>query len=68
MNYGLELMAEDIGNASRISPCTENIWSYCGAEFDPRCCALVVPKWVLYGLKTASNSFHNYFGDFLRDL
>ena len=27
-----------------------------------------VLKQDLYGLKTASNSFHNYFGSFLRDI
>ena len=65
---GLGLIAGDIGNTLCTAQCAENIWSCCGAEFDPICGAVVVLKWALYGLKTASNSFHKYFGDFLRDL
>ena len=65
---GLGLVSGDIGNVLCRSPCDENIWSCCGAEFGTRCGAEVVLKWYLYGLKTASNSFHKYYGDFLRDL
>ena len=50
---GLGLMVGDIGNALFTAPCAENIWSFCGAEFSPRCGAVVFLKRDLYGLKTA---------------
>ena len=50
------------------APCDTNIWSCCDTEFGPRCGVAVVLKCSLYGLKTASNFFHNYFGEFLREL
>ena len=65
---GLLLMDGDIGNASCTSPFSEKIWSCCSAEFGPRCGAVVVLKRALYELKTASNAFHKYFGEFIRDL
>ena len=65
---GLVLMAVDIGNSLCTALFDGNIWSICGAEFDHRCGALVVLKWALYGLKTASKSFHKYFVEFLIDL
>ena len=61
-------MAGDIGNSFCTAPCAENIWSWCGADFGTRCGAVVVLKWILYGLKTESNSFHKYFVEFLIDL
>ena len=61
-------MAVYIGNVLCVSPCAQKIWYYCGAEFGPRCCEVVVLKRDLYGLNTASKSFQKYFGDFLRDL
>ena len=63
----LGLMEEDIGNLLCTTPCAENIWSYCGAEFGPRCGAIVVLNKSLRGLKTASNTFQKYSGYFLRD-
>ena len=65
---GLGLMDGDIVNEFCMSPCDKNIWSCCGADFGTRCDAVVFLKGDLYGLKTASNSFQNYFGDFIRDL
>ena len=61
-------MASDIGNALCTYPCAGKLWSWCGTEFGPRCAEVVAIKQDLYGLKTALNSFHKYFGDFLRDL
>ena len=42
MKNELVIMAKDIGNALCTAPCAENILSCCGAEFDPRCGAIVV--------------------------
>ena len=64
---GLGIMAGYILNALCMDPCDENICSCCGAEFGIRCGAVVVLNRALYGLNMASNSFHKYFGDFLRD-
>ena len=38
----LVLMAEDIGNYCFTDSCDETIWSFCGAEFDPRCGTVVI--------------------------
>ena len=68
VKFGLGMMSGDIGNAFCTAPCAEKIWSTCGAEFGKREGAVVVLKRALYGLKTASASFHKFFGDFLREL
>ena len=67
-NNGLGIMAGDIGNALCTLPCSENVWSCYGAYFAPRCGPVVPTNRALYGLKTASNSVHNYFGEFIRVL
>ena len=64
----LGLMAGEIRNEFFTEPCAENICSTCGQEFGATFDAIVVLKSSLYGFKTASNSFHNLFGEFLRDL
>ena len=51
-----------------MAPYTEEVWSFYGVEFSPRCGALVFLKRALYGLNNKSNPFHKYFRDFLRDL
>ena len=61
----LGLMDVDIGNEIFAASCAESIWSFCGAEFGPKCVAVVILKWDLYGLKTAPNSFQKYSGEFL---
>ena len=55
-----------MGNDFFTAPCAENIWFTCGQEFGAKFGAVVVLKRALYGLKTASNSFHNFFGELLR--
>ena len=64
----LGLMAVDIGNYFCTAPCEETIWSICGQEFGAKFGAIAVIKCALYGLKTAYNSFHDLFGDFLIDM
>ena len=44
MKNGLGIMDVDISNSLCMSLCTENIWSFCGAEFGPGCVAVVVLK------------------------
>eukprot|EP00957_Ditylum_brightwellii_P144154 10983309-Ditylum_brightwellii.AAC.1 len=61
-------MSGDIGNAFCIAPYAEKIWSTAGDEFGHRKGAIMVLKWALYGLKTASASFHKHLGDFLRQM
>ncbi len=64
----LELMVGDVGNAFPTAPCAEKIWSTAGPEFhhQGKEGSRVILKRALYGLKTASRSFHEFFGDKLR--
>ena len=64
----LGFMAGDIGNAFCTAPCAEKIWSVAGDQFGTRKGSIVVLKRALYGLKTASASFHQFLGDFLREM
>eukprot|EP00957_Ditylum_brightwellii_P115747 8829674-Ditylum_brightwellii.AAC.1 len=61
-------MAGDIGNVFCTAPCTEKIWSVAGDQFRTRKGSIVVLKRALYELKTASASFHQFLGDFLRKM
>jgi hypothetical protein len=58
----LELMVGDVGNAFPTAPCAEKIWSMAGPEFQHqgREGSKVILKRALYGLKTASRSFHEF--------
>ena len=51
---GFGLIDGDIGNALCTTPCAENSWYCCGAEFCPRCGEVVVIKCNLYGLNMSS--------------
>jgi Reverse transcriptase (RNA-dependent DNA polymerase) len=59
-------MTGDIGNAFPTAPCAEKVWSKCGPEFGAQEGAIVTLQRAFYGLKTASRSFHEFFGDTLR--
>lgn len=61
----LSFMTADIGNAFCTAPCAEKIWTRAGAEFGSRAGSTVTLKRALYGLKTASRSYHEFFGDCL---
>jgi hypothetical protein len=61
-------MTGDIGNAFPTAPCAEKVWSKCGPEFGDQEGAIVTLQRALYGLKTASRSFHEFFGDTLRQM
>ena len=65
-HQGLGIMTGDIGNAFPTAPCAEKVWSKCGPEFGSQEGAIVTLQRALYGLKTASRSFHEFFGDTLR--
>ena len=65
-HQGLDIMTGDIGNAFPTAPCAEKVWSKCGPEFGEKEGAIVTLQRALYGLKTASRSFHEFFGDTLR--
>ena len=62
----LGIMTGDIANAFCTAPCAEKIWSTAGPEFGEQHGSTIVLKRALYGLKTASKSFHKWFGDCLR--
>ena len=59
-------MAGESGNSFCTAPWAEKIWFTCGQEFGAQFGAIFVLKRALYGLKIASDSFHNFFGKFLR--
>jgi hypothetical protein len=65
-HQGLGIMTGDIGNAFPTAQCAEKVWSKCGSEFGDQEGAIVTLQQALYGLKTASRSFHEFFGDTLR--
>jgi hypothetical protein len=64
----LDMMVGDIGNAFPTAPCAEKIWTKAGPEFGDRAGSTIILKRALYGLKTASRSFHEFFGDCLRSM
>eukprot|EP00957_Ditylum_brightwellii_P066260 5029095-Ditylum_brightwellii.AAC.1 len=66
--YGLGIISGDIRNAFCTTPCAEKIWSVAGEQFGEKKRAIVVLKQALYGLKTASASFHKFLGDFLQEM
>jgi hypothetical protein len=65
-HQGLDIMTGDIANAFPTAPCAEKVWSKCGPEFGAQEGSIVILKRALYGLKTASRSYHEFFGDTLR--
>jgi hypothetical protein len=63
---GLDTMVGDISTAFPTAPCAEKVWSIAREEFGNKKGAVVILKRALYGLATASRSFHEFFGDCLR--
>eukprot|EP00957_Ditylum_brightwellii_P172019 13096150-Ditylum_brightwellii.AAC.1 len=57
-------MAGNIGNAFCTASCAEKIWSVAGDQFGNKKGSIVVLNRALYGLKTASASFHQFLGVF----
>jgi hypothetical protein len=66
---GLKTYLTDIGNAFITAETKEKIWAVAGPEFGPdiQGRVLVFVK-ALYGLKSASSSFHHALSDILRDM
>jgi hypothetical protein len=60
------IMTGDIGNAFPTAPCAEKVWSKCGPKFGDQEGTIITLQQALYGLKMASRSFHEFFGDTLR--
>ena len=58
-------MTGDISNAFCTAPIAEKVYSRAGPEFGDQAGCIVVLKRALYGLKTASRSFHEFFADCL---
>eukprot|EP00957_Ditylum_brightwellii_P089436 6810569-Ditylum_brightwellii.AAC.1 len=61
-------MTADIGNAFFTAPCAEKIWSIAVDQFGEKKWSVIMLRRVLYGLKTASASFHKFLGDFLQEM
>ena len=64
----LVIIAGGIRNAFCTAPCAEQIWYTFVQEFGARFGGIVVLNCALYCFKTSYNSFHNLFGNFLRDI
>ena len=62
----LGLMAGDIGNAFPTAPNIEKVWTIAGPEFWDQAGSVIEIMRALYGLSTASRSFHEFLADFLR--
>ena len=60
----LGLMAGDIGNAFLTAPNMEKVWTVAGPEFGGQVGSVIEITRALYGLATASRSFHKFF-DFI---
>jgi len=61
-------MTGDISNAFCTAPVTEQIYTRAGPKFGNQEGCILVLKRALYGLKTASRSFHEFFGHCLLQL
>jgi len=61
----LSIMTGDISNAFCTAPVAEKIFSRAGVEFLDHSGCIVILKRALYGLKTASRSFHEFFAECL---
>jgi len=61
----LSIMTGDISNAFCTAPIAEKIYTRAGPEFGAQQGCLLILKRTLYGLKTASPSFHKFFADCL---
>jgi len=64
----LNIMTGDISNAFCTAPVAEKIYTRAGPEFGTQAGCILVLKRALYGLKTASRSFHEFFGNCLLQL
>jgi len=62
---GLSIMTGDISHAFCTAPIAEKIYTRAGPEFGAQQGCLLILKRALYGLKTASRSFHEFFADCL---
>ena len=56
----------DIGNAFIIAPCLAKGYAVVGPKFGDQQDSIVIIEKSLYGLKSSSRAFRNYFADHLR--
>jgi hypothetical protein len=64
----LEVKAADIQNAYLTAPCTEKIWTICGAEFGSQAGMKALIVRALYGIKSAGAAFRNHLADCMKTL
>ena len=64
--YNLKSLCGDIGNAFITAPCLEKVYAVAGPEFGDQQDSIVMIEKILYGLKSSSRAFRNYFADHLR--
>eukprot|EP00957_Ditylum_brightwellii_P185649 14134862-Ditylum_brightwellii.AAC.1 len=68
VKHDLGIMAGGIGNEFCTAPCMEKIWMVAGNQFGNKKGSIVILKQAMYRLKIASASFHQFLGDFLREM
>ena len=64
----LKVLCGDIGNAFVTAPCLEKVYSTAGQEFGQREGSVLVIKKALYGLRSSSRAFRQYFAEYIRGL
>ena len=64
--YNLKSLCGDISNVLITSPCQEKVYTVAGPEFGDQQDSIVIIEKALYGLKSSSRAFRNYFADHLR--
>ena len=61
----LKVLRGDIGNAFVTAACLEKVYSYAGPKFGQRDDSVLIIKKTLYGLKSFSRAFRQFFAEFL---
>ena len=64
----LSTITADIANAFCTAPSQEKVWAECGPEFGDREGQRAIIQRALYGMASASRSFHDFLGDLLLEL
>ena len=66
MDNKLDIVTGDVGNAFPTAPCAEKVLTMAGPKFGRNKGSFIEIIHALYGLTTASRSFHEFLGDTLR--
>ena len=62
----MTVLCGDIGNAFVTDPCLKKVYSIAGPEFGQQEDSVLLIRKALYGLKSSSRAFRQFFAEFLR--